>query len=176
MIDIRRATSADCTTIHDLAWRIFPATYSEILTKEQSDYMMEWMYSLDSLHRQMADGHVYFIARSDGEPIGYVSVSKESEDLFHLQKIYVLPSMQGTGCGRLLFDRAVEHIRSLHPSPCRMELNVNRHNKALEFYKRMGMTIARQGDFAIGQGYYMNDFIMSLDILPQKEHYNRDKE
>ena len=173
MISIQQATPDDCQLIHDLAWRIFPATYSEILTAEQSDYMMEWMYSTDSLLRQMSEGHVYFIAYHKQEtapeadepsPVGYVSVNQEGPDLFHLQKIYVLPAMQGTGCGRQLFSRAVEHIRAVHPSPCRMELNVNRHNSALDFYLHMGMTIARQGDFPIGHGYYMNDYIMQMDL------------
>ena len=45
-----------------------------------------------------------------------------------------------------------------------MELNVNRNNKALNFYERMGMKKLREGDFPIGNGYCMNDFIMGLEI------------
>lgn len=45
-----------------------------------------------------------------------------------------------------------------------MELNVNRNNKALQFYEYMGMRKLRKGDFPIGNGYYMNDYIMGLDI------------
>lgn len=48
--------------------------------------------------------------------------------------------------------------------PCLMELNVNRNNKALQFYEYMGMRKLREGDFPIGNGYYMNDYIMGLDI------------
>ena len=88
----------------------------------------------------------------------------EAEDLFHLQKIYVLPRFQGIGAGEFLFRHAVEYIRSVHPAPCRMELNVNRNNRALHFYERMGMRKLREGDFPIGDGYYMNDYIMGLDI------------
>ena len=36
--------------------------------------------------------------------------------------------------------------------------------KALNFYERMGMKKLREGDFPIGNGYYMNDFIMGLEI------------
>ena len=49
MFTIRKATSADCGLIHKLAWQIFPETYKEILSKEQIEYMMEWMYSLESI-------------------------------------------------------------------------------------------------------------------------------
>ena len=46
-----------------------------------------------------------------------------------------------------------------------MELNVNRRNRALHFYERMGMCRLREGDFPIGDGYYMNDYIMGLEIV-----------
>lgn len=51
MFTIRKATSADCGLIHKLAWQIFPETYKEILSKEQIEYMMEWMYSLESIRK-----------------------------------------------------------------------------------------------------------------------------
>lgn len=163
-LTIRRATEADCALIRRLADEVFPATYRTILTPAQLDYMLEWMYSPESLSEQFRAGHAWFIAACDGEPCGYISVERQGDDLFHLQKIYVLPRFQGVGAGKFLFRHAVEHIRAVHPGPCRMELNVNRHNPALRFYERMGMRRLREGDFPIGNGYYMNDYIMGLEI------------
>ena len=145
MLSIRRASEADCALIRRLAGEVFPATYREILAPAQLDYMMEWMYSEESLQGQFRAG--------------------QGEDLFHLQKIYVLPRFQGLGAGEFLFRRAVEYIRSVHSGPCMMELNVNRRNRALHFYERMGMRRLREGDFPIGDGYYMNDYIMGLEIV-----------
>ena len=45
-----------------------------------------------------------------------------------------------------------------------MELNVNRKNPALGFYEHLGMQKVRSGDFPIGHGFYMNDYIMGLDL------------
>jgi hypothetical protein len=45
-----------------------------------------------------------------------------------------------------------------------MELNVNRHNRAVTFYEHMGMHKDREGDFPIGEGYYMNDYIMQMTL------------
>ena len=88
MVSIRKATTEDIPLINKLAWIAFPATYQDILTKEQIDYMMDWMYSPENLLKQMTEeGHVYYIAFTDNEPAGYVSIQKEAEDLFHLQKI-----------------------------------------------------------------------------------------
>lgn len=165
MFTIRKATTADCALIQKLAQQIFPVTYKDILTPEQTDYMMEWMYSLDNIRKQMEEeGHVYFLAYKECEAAGYVSVQQQGEALFHLQKIYVLPYYQGAHCGSFLFHEAIKYIKEVHPGPCLMELNVNRHNKALQFYEHMGMRKLREGDFPIGNGYYMNDYIMGLDI------------
>lgn len=54
--------------------------------------MMDWMYSPENIRKQMEEeGHVYFIAYEGDEPCGYVSVQQQEENVFHLQKIYVLP-------------------------------------------------------------------------------------
>lgn len=165
MFSIRKATTNDIPLIHEMAWVVFPHTYKEILTPEQIDYMMEWMYSEDSLHKQMEkDGHIYYLAFKEDEPAGYLSIQPEGEHVFHLQKIYVLPSFQGMKLGKQLFEQAIKAIKELHPAPCQMRLNVNRQNKALAFYERMGMLKVDEGDFPIGNGYYMNDFIMGMDI------------
>ena len=164
MFSIRRASEADCALIRRLAGEVFPATYREILAPAQLDYMMEYVLRREPA-RTVPCGACLVHRLSDGEPCGYVSVERQGEDLFLLQKIYVLPRFQGLGAGEFLFRRAVEYIRSVHPGPCMMELNVNRRNRALHFYERMGMRRLREGDFPIGDGYYMNDYIMGLEIV-----------
>ena len=110
------------------------------------------------------EGHIYYLAYSDNKPAGYVSIQKEGEDLFHLQKIYVLPEFQKEHIGKQLFCKAKEAVKEINRKPCRMELNVNRHNPALGFYLHMGMKKVSEGDFDIGGGYYMNDYIMAIDV------------
>ena len=165
MHSIRKATLEDIPVIRAMASVAFPDTYREILSPEQIDYMMEWMYSPESLHRQMtAEGHIYYIASLDEEPAGYLSIQPEGEETYHLQKLYILPLHQGKQLGKRLFKQAITAIKELHPTPCQMRLNVNRNNKALAFYQKMGMTKVDEGDFAIGNGYYMNDYIMGMEI------------
>ncbi|MFA6812118.1 MAG: GNAT family N-acetyltransferase [Bacteroidaceae bacterium] len=170
MYQIRKATIDDCALINVLAKEVFPVTYKEILSKEQMNYMMDWMYSLKNIRKQMEEeGHVYFISYHENKPCGYVSVqlqgkNEAGKDIFHLQKIYALPQYQGKHCGSFLFHEAIKYIKSVHPSPCLLELNVNRHNKALLFYEHMGMKKSRQGDFDIGNGYFMNDYIMEMEL------------
>ena len=68
------------------------------------------------------------------------------------------------GYGRRMFDAAISYIRRVSPGAKSVHLNVNRYNKALSFYKHLGMRILTEGDFALGNGYYMNDYIMCLDL------------
>ncbi|MCD7901537.1 MAG: GNAT family N-acetyltransferase [Bacteroides sp.] len=165
MLSIRKATTEDCILIHEMAHIAFTATYQNMLTAGQLEYMLEWMYSFPNIQKQMVeDGHVYFIAYYNQEPCGYVSVEKQDTDLFHLQKLYVLPAFQGKQIGKYLFNEVIRYVKEIHPEPCLIELNVNRNNKAVSFYERMGMKKVREGDFPIGNGYYMNDYIMGLDI------------
>lgn len=86
MFTARKASVEDCGLIREMACVAFPDTYKTILSPEQLDYMMEWMYSPENLRRQMAEGHVYYIAYKDGTPCGYLSVQPEADDLYILQK------------------------------------------------------------------------------------------
>ena len=165
-VEIRKASVEDIPLIRQMAWVAFPHTYQALLTPEQIEYMMDWMYSETNLHKQMTeDGHTYYLAFLNGTPAAYLSIQPKGEHIYHLQKIYVLPSYQGMKLGKQLFMQAIQAIKELHSAPCQMRLNVNRGNtKAIHFYLHMGMYKASEGDFDIGHGFQMNDYIMALDI------------
>lgn len=62
MFVIKQATTADIPLINKLAWNVFPETYKNILSNEQIEYMMDWMYSIENLHKQMEEGGHRFIS------------------------------------------------------------------------------------------------------------------
>ena len=167
---VRPAGHGDLQTIQDMAQVVFRQTYKDIISPDQMDYMMEMMYSIPNLEKQLEEGHKYYIALLEDKACGYVSVQQEGTDsagieIFHLHKIYVMPDMQGRGIGLQLFNTAVSHVSSaVSGRPARIELNVNKHNKAVKFYKHLGMRILLEEDFPIGNGFYKTDYIMGLDI------------
>ena len=168
--EMRRASAVDIPIIRGMADIVFRETYAGILSPAQMEYMMDWMYSAASLEDQiLPDGKAFYIAERGGLPCGYVSFEYErrmedGRNLYHLQKLYVLPEYQHAGVGSAMLDFVFRHLSSLHPEGCRVELNVNRHNPAVGFYEKMGLTCDRQGDFAIGEGFYMNDYIYARDL------------
>jgi len=164
---IRRANTDDCALIYELAVPSWKVAYAEILTEEQMDYMLKMMYSEESLTRQMREGHIFFIVLCNGAPSGFISFHPQGENLYILEKLYVLPHVQGFGAGRFLVEKAEEYIRNQHPKGKQFlfELNVNRGNKAVKFYQRMGFHIDREVDEDIGNGFYKNDYIMRKNLL-----------
>ena len=161
MKSIRQANADDCRLIYELAVPTWKVAYSDILSESQMSYMLEMMYSEKSLQQQMQEGHIFFIASLDGDPVGYISFHPQREDLYILEKLYVLPHTQGTGMGRYLLEEAEKYIRDHHPGQQFLfELNVNRSNKAVGFYKQLGFHIDREVDEDIGDGFYKNDYIM----------------
>lgn len=167
MVDIKIASTDNIPQIQSVASNTWWATYRDILSPEQLDYMYDMMYSTESLTEQMTvDMHTFYIAYFDGQPCGYVSMVKELDNHFHLQKIYVDPEFQGKGIGRKLIERAFQHAKENTPlnEECVVELNVNRKNHSLHFYEKMGMKIDRQGDFPIGNGFFMCDYIMRISL------------
>jgi diamine N-acetyltransferase len=144
--------------IRDLTYRVWPQTYRGILSDDQIEYMLDMMYSEDSLKRQMAEGAEFIIVYDNDNPIGFASYQRMTPDKYKLHKIYVLPDQQGKGTGRSIIDYVMNDIkkkggRSLH-------LQVNKNNTAKEFYERLGFKEVEQVKLDIGKGYFMDDYIM----------------
>lgn len=170
MVNIVKAGADSLEVIHDMAQVVFRHTYKDILSPEQMEYMMDMMYSMPNLHKQIEEGHHYYIAYRGEIPCGYVSVQYEGKDdqgveIYHLHKIYVMPEAQGCGTGMALFNKVIEHVRAeVKDAPARIELNVNKYNKSVDFYKHIGLKVLVEEDFPIGNGFYKTDYIMGLDL------------
>lgn len=154
--------------IQDLAHRIWPEAYGEILSKDQLSYMLDWLYDVEMLREKCNTGHLYFIIKEYGIAKGYLAVEPNYPDAGHLRihNLYVLPQNQGSGFGRALVNQAIDvafdlDLHTLH-------LNVNRFNKAIEFYKHLGFEVIGEEDIDIGQGYLMEDYVMRLSLFPDR--------
>jgi ribosomal protein S18 acetylase RimI-like enzyme len=165
-MDFRKATTDDCALINSIASQIWAPTYSHLMSAEQLDYMFEMMYSPSNLHKAMTTGgQTFLIFSHEGERVGYVAYETLPDHDFYLQKIYLLPSLQGQGTGRRMLEMLLGHLRTLDPAARRLGLNVNRHNlKALFFYLRNDFEIVSRRDHPIGNGYFMYDYILERDI------------
>ena len=142
--------------VRHLAERIWNDHYVEIIGQDQVDYMLGRMYDLESLRHQMAGGDVFYLLYSDALPLGFSSIRKENDGSWFMNKLYVETTEHRNGMGAYFFKEliAINDIQTIR-------LQVNRQNyKAINFYFKMGFVIERVADFDIGDGYFMNDFVM----------------
>ncbi|MEO9053176.1 MAG: GNAT family N-acetyltransferase [Ginsengibacter sp.] len=165
MIQIKEAGIESLDIIKMLAYKIWPSAYTELLEAGQLDYMLNKFYSIHSLQNQSSVlKHQFIIVFEDEAPVGFASFSAHKEDptVYHLNKIYVLPAKQGKNIGRQILDYVTDRIKS--GGACTLQLNVNRKNKASFFYEKYGFKIIREEDIDIGEGYFMNDYVMELKL------------
>ncbi|MFL5762756.1 MAG: GNAT family N-acetyltransferase [Bacteroidia bacterium] len=157
MIEFKKAGEQDIALIYELAESIWKKHYVTVITMEQIEYMLQNMYSRESLKKQMSEGHEFTLLYDNGKPLGYISISTKDGKNYFLHKFYVLMNEQRKGLGTTFFN----HMLSQLKEPWCIELTVNRKNyKAINFYFKNGFVIKDVADFDIGQGYFMNDFIM----------------
>ena len=160
-MDIRLATALELPILESLARKIWPHTYADIITKEQMDFMLNWMYSTETLVAQQQSGHEFYLISKDNTDVGFIAIEQAGQEL-KVNKVYVLPEIQGSGAGKQLMDKAIERAKAKDCSY--IFLQVNRANKAKFFYDKLGFTIRKEEKFDIGHGFFMDDYIMELKV------------
>ncbi|MCU0434557.1 MAG: GNAT family N-acetyltransferase [Bacteroidia bacterium] len=152
------ATDNEAGKIAALAAHIWQQHYPAIIGQKQVDYMLDLLYSESALKTQMQEGQKFYLIRIQETDAGYISVSDKGDGHYFLHKFYIDPSLQARGLGKAVFAATT----ALFPDLNKWTLTVNRKNyKSINFYFRNGFVIDSVADFDIGNGYFMEDFVMS---------------
>jgi ribosomal protein S18 acetylase RimI-like enzyme len=165
MITILEATIKDIATIQEIAYKTWPVAYGQILSSAQLDYMLEIMYSSETLNDNLTSkGHHFMLAKEGSICLGFASCEHHYLDskTTRLHKLYLLPEAQGKGVGKLLLDKIVILAKENHSDI--ISLNVNKFNKAFAFYKKMGFEIVDEEILEIGNGFVMDDYKMEKKL------------
>lgn len=160
MIEIKPADKTNVLLIQQLAYTIWSVAYKDILSQEQLIYMLDKMHSIDPLTKLIDDDHQFIIPYEDDVAKGYACY-KIYPDKVRIEKLYVLSDQHKKGIGKMMIDHIIEKTSRYTNI---IELNVNRQNNAVDFYKRIGFTIVKEVDIPIGEGYFMNDYVMRLTL------------
>jgi diamine N-acetyltransferase len=160
-IDFIICDASHIDTIQKLADKIWRKHYPSIISIEQIDFMLDKMYSSQSLLQQMQDGNVFTLLQVNSVPIGFSSVCKQADSNYFLSKLYVDTATHRKGLGKLLLDKIITDIQNGDS----ISLTVNRQNyQAINFYFKNGFVIDKVADFEIGNGFVMNDFVMKKKL------------
>ncbi len=157
-------TKNQLTIVQELAKAIWPDTYGAILSQEQLDYMMNMMYSIESLENQYETNKIFLLANDENGFIGFASyeINFENSNKTKIHKLYVLPQIQGKGIGKN-FIHYINEIAKANTNSG-LILNVNKYNKAKDFYLNYGFEITKSIIVDIGKGYIMDDYVMEKKI------------
>jgi ribosomal protein S18 acetylase RimI-like enzyme len=164
-MQIQKLTVENIGIVQHLAETIWPQVYSSIISAAQIRYMLDMMYSKESLKQQLDKGHQFILAMQDDNAIGFAAFSQKSTtepSIFRLHKLYVLPQLHTKGVGSFLLDYVKTTSKSQGANT--LELNVNRNNPAIHFYNKKGFTVLREEVLDIGDGYVMDDYVMVLAL------------
>ena len=165
MITVLPATATDFAPIRSIAHETWPIAYGEILSKAQLDYMLGAFYNDTALKESVSQKRHHFVLANEGnQTLGFASFewNYDQQKQTKIHKIYILPSAQGKGVGKALIDYIATEARK--QGSLTLCLNVNRFNKAITFYEKMGFSIISEVNIELEYGYLMEDYVMERPV------------
>jgi diamine N-acetyltransferase len=157
-------TPTDIEAVRALAHRVWHRHYPSIISPKQIDYMLAQRYAVDVIADELTRDNVWWHKCERGARIvGFSScVTAERADELKLDKLYVDNDVQRGGVGAGLIDNALALAARL--GKARLILAVNKNNtQAINAYLKHGFTVRESIVKDIGQGFVMDDFIMTRD-------------
>lgn len=94
MVVFKNAGIEDLLKIQKIAHETWPNTFGHVITAEQINYMLDLIYSEESLKKQMIEkGHNFILAEKDNHTLGFTSyeINYNSEPQLMIHKLYILP-------------------------------------------------------------------------------------
>ena len=143
MTTIEKPKVEDVREIQEVFYKTWLATYpnEEVgITVADIEEKYKNRFSKAALEKRRnnisdkSENSLFLVAKDSGAVVGVCRLKKE-ENYNELEAIYVLPSYQGKGIGKMLWDRAVEFLGDKKDVIVHV---VTYNEKAINFYKKIG--------------------------------------
>ena len=159
MITFKKVKLTEITQLAELASYIWHEYWTEILTPEQIDYMVDKFQSENAIINQIEnENYTYYFLKVDEKTAGYTGAS-DCKDYLFLSKLYIKKEFRHKGLGK----KAFEEIKKLGFN--RIQLTVNKYNKnTIDAYLKYGFKIIDKAVTDIGNGFVMDDYIMEFTL------------
>jgi RimJ/RimL family protein N-acetyltransferase len=162
-LTFKRATTEDIRQIQALARRIWDEAYKDMLSKEQIGYMLEMMYSEETITEEILKGIIWEIILYNDIPCGYISYASGEDNSVKLSKIYIDKKYRGKDVAEDSINRVLQYAAG--NGKHNVFLTVNKKNRrAIRAYEKSGFTIAAPVITDIGNGFFMDDYVMKCFI------------
>lgn len=159
----RAADDSDLAAIAGLADEIWHQHFQTILSPEQIDYMVEKFQSYPALKSQVEEeGYEYYQTLVDGTLVGYIGIHPETDALF-LSKLYLHKDYRGRHIATQAFHFLTDLCKKRGLK--KIWLTCNKHNdSSLAVYHHLGFQVTDTQEADIGNGFIMDDYIMTYVI------------
>ncbi len=150
-----------------LAGSIWHSHYANIVSTAQIDYMLAGRFKPDKLRAYLnADDRWMLLLRLAGRPIGYCSYSRTSTPgEMKLEQLYLLQEFRGKGLGGFMLRHVEAQARKLGLSVLMLQVN-KQNTDAIAVYRKAGFIVREEAVFDIGNGFFMDDYVMEKHLLP----------
>lgn len=149
--------------VAELAREIWIEHFTPIIGAQQVEYMLERFQSYEAIKEQIEkQGYQYYLFLLHNENAGYMAVQKQEKQLF-LSKIYVLKKFRN----QKIASRAFKFLQTecQKAGLNKIWLTVNKENiNSIEAYKKTGFIIKKPLITKIGNGFFMDDYIMEKTV------------
>ena len=156
---------ADIAPVCALAREIWMQHYPGIITVRQIEYMLAQRYSSDAIRMQLRAGEAWWDKLDvRGDLCGFASYGRGTEArAMKLDKLYVHQLARGKGYGAALIDHVAKAARRLGMD--KLTLQVNKYNHgSVAAYLRVGFKVAKTLKVDIGNGFFMDDYVMEKEV------------
>lgn len=162
MITIAEAAVGDIPLIRRVLATTWRATYRSFLSDDAIDQVTSQWHSPEVLRREIDQSSTYVgIARSNEEGVVAMITAHETDRLLFVSRLYVLPSLQRRGIGRLLLDASYAQFPRTRVVRLEVE-EQNPHGRA--FYRRLGFSeVERKSENVFGS--LLQSIVMERDIV-----------
>jgi diamine N-acetyltransferase len=159
------ALARDAERLAEMSLDIWQRHYvPDVLTHDEILHFWNRGYRPEAIRREMAAGGVLLWIESEGERIGFVGYREEpGQRRLWLSKLYLLPEHHGHGIGAYT-------LREIERTAARLGLAeiclyvFRKNQQAISAYRRAGFVIAREDLCDAGDGYFYDDYVMSLTL------------
>lgn len=147
-------------TLSKLATSIVREHYDKIIGTAQNDYMLKKFQSVSAIKQQIENGYTYYMLTQDETPVAFTAFY-ERDDKIYISKLYVKKEYRGQNLSRKMLDFISNEAKN--KSLKGLFLNVNRYNsQSIAIYEHLGFSKIKEEKIDIGNGYYMDDFVMQM--------------
>ena len=159
LLTFRLATERDITILRELADRTWRTSYAGTISDAQMEYMLARMYAEETIRRELAEGVHWEIVRHDECDAGYFSITVGADYVAKLNKLYLVPELQGRGLGQEILVRVFAVAAQYGAGVVRLQVN-KANFRAQRAYERFGFRCEDAAVFDIGGGFVMDDYLM----------------